>query len=263
MTDDTSLVHVTSTNAPPPPAPPNRAEITRYLDYFCERLKARRDELVKALKDNAQKYPVINDDDTLGMVAENIKMVGDLQRAAEKQRVEHKAPYLEGGRTVDSWFKAWEGPLDLAIAPVQKAMNEYGEREIARQRAAAEAERVAAQAEADRLADLAAAELRKGRAAGAMLDLAGDAAGAADDAEARANARPADLTRTYGTFGAVASAREHWKWRVTDLKKVPRSHLMVDPDKVKLSAKARDASGKPTAVIAGIEWYAETTMGVR
>jgi hypothetical protein len=254
-------------NTPAPPAPLTPADITRYLNYACEDLKARRDELVKALVKTAKSYPHIADgrDDIVGLCAENMRMASALSRTAEDERTTNKAPFLTGGRAVDTWFKAWAASLLSAMEPVQAAMDDFGARKLAREQAEALAAKALADAEADRAADAAAEALRAGRPdeASAALDRVTGAAQAAEKAEERANAKPADLTRSYGAYGAVASVRQTWGWEVTDINAVPRAHLMLNPDSIKAAAKQRDAAGRPIADIPGIRWVPTTKMGVR
>lgn len=252
-----------NSNAPAPPAPLDAAGIAAYLDYAGIELLARRDELIKALVANAKKYPRIDDDDVLGRVGENIGLGKKLALAAEQTRVGTKQPFLDGGRAVDAWFKQFLAPLTLAYGPVQSAMDDYAKRLLDKRRAEQEAERKRAQAEADRLAEIAAAEMDKGGDADRALEQAGAAAGRAEVADAAASARAPDLTRQYGSYGSPMSVRERWKWRVIDITKVPREHLMIDPDSIKAAGKERDRSGKPTTIVPGIEWYVETSMGVR
>lgn len=250
-------------NTPPPPTPLTAAEINAYLDYALASLFTRRDALIKALTLTAEMSPRIEDDAQLGDVAENVKMAGALGRTTEDRRVENKAPFLTGGRVVDMWFRAFVEPLDQAMAPVQRIMDDYGARKLARQRAEAEAARKAAQLEADRLAARAAAALDAGRDADAVLEQAALAADVATKADSWADARPAELTRARGVYGATASMRETWAWEIEDIGKIPRAYLMVNPDAIKAAAKARDASGKPAIVIPGIRWTSSTRMGVR
>lgn len=253
-------------NAPSLPKPLSKAEINEYLAYALEQMISRRDQLVKALLASAAAYPRIDDDEVLGEVSENMRMAGTLVRTTAKARhTEHKAPFLDGGRVVDAWFKTWAAPLEAAMAPIQQAMNAYGARKLAAaEAAAAEAKRLAdaAQARAQQEAEGA---LRRGRpdVADSALDRVAEAAKTSEAADKLASARPADLTRSYGTFGAVASAKRTWKWRVTDIALVPRDFLMINEDAIKAVAKQRDASGKPTYIVPGVEWFSEVSMGVR
>lgn len=261
MSASDTIVH--RANTPPPPTPLTPAEIAAFLDYALESLGSRRDEIIQALTANFSKYPTIQNDDALGVIAENMRMAGVLARTAEKRREEHKEPFLNGGRAVDVWFKAWKVPLENISGKVQKLMDDYGAQKLAAQRATAEAERKRAQAEADRAAEVAAAELRKGRSAQAALDVAAAAAAQAEEAETRSQARAPDLTRSTGIFGATASVRETWDHEVLDASKVPRKYLVVSEALIKLAMRDRDATGRPIAVIPGIRWKATTKMGVR
>jgi hypothetical protein len=245
-------------NAPQPPKPLSRDEINEYLAYACSALIERRDELVAALREMAATYETIDDDDTLGVVAENMRMANTLRRSADDTRKQQKDPFLSGGRTVDLWFSTFGQPLSDVCEPIQRAMDAYGKRKLAAQRAAAEAERARAQAEADRQAERAAQRMTS-----EALNAAALAAQEADRAEIKANARPAELTRTRGDYGAVASVRSTWSWEITDIAAVPRQYMIVSPDSIKEAAKQRDPSGKPVAEIPGIRWVEQTRMGVR
>lgn len=259
----TSLTHITHTNAPPPPSPLSAEDIRHYLDYVGEPLRERRDALLAALDAMKAVHASITDDDTLGTVAENMRMAAALARVTEERRKDAKNPFLEGGRCVDDWFKRLMEPLQAAMRPLQAAMNAYAALKLARERAEAEEARRIAEVEAQRAAAAAAKMLARGQNASTALDAAAESAARAAEAEAITQMRPAELTRTRGVFGAVASARETWTWRVTDLDAVPRAYLMLNPDAVKAAGKQRDKAGKPLAVITGIEWVPETKMGVR
>jgi hypothetical protein len=258
-------------NAPVPPAPLTPGEITAWLDFALESLIARRAEILDALAKTAAAHPRIDDDETLADVAENVKMAKALTGTAEKRRVESKAPFLDGGRAVDSWFARLIAPIGTALKPIQTAMDEYGNRIAAKRRAEAEAAAKAAREEAERRAAEAAALLdaEKKAAPGALdwaFDKAQEAADKADTAAAAATARPADLTRVTGTYGATASLRASWKWRVVDEAKIPRRFLMVNEDAIKAAVAdaGRDpVTRKPNAVIPGVEFFEVTSMGVR
>jgi hypothetical protein len=250
-------------NTPLPPKPLNPDEITAWLDYLNDALRSRRDEVVSALRMTAEMVTEIEDDELLGEVAENVRMASAFSRTCDERRTVNKRPFLDGGRAVDAWFKQFVLPLDDARFPCQRLMDNYGARKLARERAAAEAVWAAAAAEAEAATAYAAAALDAGRPAGEALDRAATAQAAAAAAQGWVDARPAELTASRGAYGAAVSVRETWYWEITDADAVPKSLMMVDPEKVKLAGKERDASGRPVAVIPGISWVSRTTVGVR
>lgn len=246
-----------------PPAPLTPAEITAFLDDALTGLITRRTELIAALNASAKAHPTINDDEILGMAAENVGMANKLARTSNQRHKEQKEPFLEGGRTVDSWFKRFLAPLEAAVRPVQVAMNDYGDRKLARERAVLQRQRE----DADRQAKLAAEKAAVATTDAAREDAwerAADATTAAEKATKRASVRPAEMTRTYGSYGAVASVRSSWSWIVEDVALVPRDYLCIDEAKIKAAAKERDpVTGRPLATIPGITWAETTKMGVR
>ena len=245
------------TNTPPPPRPLSAGEIEAYLDYALASLLERRDSLVAVLKASAVTIPRIDDDDTLGDVGENMRMASALGRTAEDRRKEHKEPF---GRTVDSWFKEFIRPLGEPMAAVQRIMDDYGARKEAAARRAAEIAAQKLQDEADRAAAKAAKALDKGAAAETLLDRAAAAAEKAAEAQALAEGKAADLTRVRGTFGATVSMRTTWSYEVTDKNALPMRYLMPDDAAIREALKARDASGRPTAVIPGLKWVKQSSM---
>jgi ribosomal protein L9 len=245
-----------------PPAPLTSIEIVAFLNDALAGLTTRRNDVIAALLAGSKAHPVINDDETLGSVAENVRMASTLLRTSDQRRKEQKEPFLEGGRTVDGWFKTFLAPLSKAIAPVQAAMDEYGARKLKIARADAERKRLAAEAEATR-ATQAALTAKTPEDSETAWDLAADAAARAEQANKKAAVRPAAMTRTHGTYGAVSSVRSSWRWEITDAALIPRAYLTTDEAAIREAGRARDASGKPIVVIPGIAWVETTKVGVR
>lgn len=79
---------------------------------------------------------------------------------------------------------------------------------------------------------------------------------------ASATARPADLSRTRGDMGSVASLKQTWAFEVTDITKVPAHMLMVNEAAVKAHVKAR-LKDQPPAPVAGIRFYTQASATVR
>lgn len=252
-------------NKPVPPAPLNKEQIEAYLEYAFADWDARRAELIAALTQHGKANATINDDRTLGDVGENVKMARALTRSAEDKRVETTAPFLLGQRTVMAWVKKWTLPIEGAIEPLQRAMNDYGDRKDRAARAEALRQQQEAEKKAAEAAEAASKALRDNNqaAASAALDDVVDADAEQIEAAAVLDSRPAETTRTYGTYGGVMSGQRTWGWKVTDFAALPDEYKMVNEDMLKAKAKTRDPSGKPTAVIPGIEWVSSFRMGVR
>lgn len=257
---------MSGSNTPEPPAPLTPEQITEWLEYSLSGLRSRRDEIIAALEATTKAHPTIEDDDTLGLVAENIRMASALQRVSEERRQEAKKPYLEGGRTVDGWVSDLLKPLNAAVAPIQIAMNNYGSKKLALAREAAEKARKEAQEEADRHLKAAAKAMESSAPnLDDQMAVAQEAAAQAQRATDRANAPASELSRTRGIYGATASMRTVWKWRLVDISKLPMQFHTANEDKIKEAIKTfgRDGSGKPLADIPGLEIYPERVMGVR
>ncbi len=249
-------------NAPVAPSPPLTPEqIHDWLTFELDGLKQRKDELLGTTGRWIDAHPTIDDDEAQGAAAENRRMLTALSKTAEERRKERKNPFLEGGRAVDGWFAGFVAAIDALAKRYTERMTVYAEAKVKReQEAAAECARLAQQ-EADRQAAEAAAALEGAlpEEAAQALDKAATAAVEADRAQAQAEAPIVEHSRVRGEFGAVASLRTIWKYKITDPKKVPRNLCSPDDAKIKAAivAAGKDASGKPKAVLAGIEIYPE------
>lgn len=244
---------------------PNVDAIIAYLDFLTGD-RARQKEVLAGLKHINDAYETITDDVEQGMAGENRRMAEAWLKMVEAKREQIKAPWLTGGRAVDAYFKKLSFPVDTALTPVIRKMNEYNaakekrERENARilaRRAQEAAEKAAAEA--------AAALVRAPETAGQALDDAARLSKVAAQATEHAEGRPAALTRTRGPIGAVVSSRRTWKFKVTDMRKLPWVYLMPDMAAIEQAGRigARAPDGKPLTEIAGGEWVAEDRTSVR
>lgn len=252
-----------TTNEPIRPFEPASMDALReWLNFIGLDLYVRRKELTEALGDGAA--AIIRDDTMQAEAAENIRMVGAFRRKVDDIHKAEKAPYLEGGRVVDGWFRDFLDVLASAAKPVQRAMDDYAARQLAKRREEEAAERT-------RLADV---QRKAEEAAAAAAEAGRDAEEearrlerAAKDAD-RAN-RPTTAsagTRVRSDLGAVASARSRWRWMVADETLVPREFLTVDVGRVEAAIKAgaRDPhTNRPLAAIPGIRYEEIVSAGVR
>ena len=194
-------------------------------------LKRRAGDLVAA----EARMPEIADDASAGKAGDFIKQLAAAAKAADSARVAEKEPFLAGGRTVDGWFAKLKEPLDQVKRRVEtklsaylraKADRERREREEQARIAAEEAKRKEAEA-------LAAASLPVSQAFGdAKVDQAIQAQADAMEAAKAAEAKPADMARTRGDMGAVATLRQEWTFDGLDRDQIDlealRPHLPID-----------------------------------
>lgn len=206
----------------------------------------RRDELLAAL----DRVPAsVGNDETAGKVADFIKQLTACTKAAETARVGAKEPHLEASRAVDGFFKRVTEPLTAAKATIQQRLDFY-----LREKAAVEQRRRADEAaEMEKLAKAAADRVQTDAQMNAAIAVEERAA----EARQEAQAKPADMARTRGDFGAVATLRSVWTFKITELAEVPRAYLMVNEAAIKAAVKAgaRD--------IPGVSIYQEQSAMVR
>lgn len=215
MTD--ALAELLNHNNPPPDLLVGEALHERLRDENQDLIK-RRDELLAA----AARVPAIEDEEIAKKVTDFVKQLGALVKASESKRVDAKEPYLDGGRSVDGFFKAITDPVDRAKKDVEKKLTHYA-REKAEQerRERLEQERLAR--EAAEVARREAEEKARAAADEVSLDDAIEAEARAETAqadlvkaEAAADVKPAELSRTRGEYGAVSSLRTQWTFDEID-----------------------------------------------
>lgn len=198
-------------------------------------LAARRDELLGS----ANRAPaVVGDETTSQRVADLVRLISACMKNAEAARVSRKEPFLASGRLCDAVYKRITDPLDkskrtleqrLTLYQRQKAEEERRVREAEARRQAEDAERQGREAEA--AAQAAQSEQDIDAAIGAE-ELARQAKADAVAAQKAAEVKPAELSRTRGDYGAVASLRTFWDFTELDREAIDletlRAHLPVD-----------------------------------
>ena len=202
--------------------PPSDIDILRErLEEEATPLARRRDELLASV----DRAPLeITDDDLAGRTADLIMLIATCHKAAETQRVGCKEPFLEAGRAVDGFYKKITVPLEKAKRAIEQRLTAY-------QRKKADEERRRREEDAERQR-LAAEEAAKSIATDADLDEAINAEADAKKAETAAEAKPAELSRSRGDLGAVASLRTEWTGEITDRNNLDllalRAHIPLD-----------------------------------
>lgn len=191
------------------------------LEADNKALLKRRDELLAAVSRCPDK---IEDDETAGRVTDFVKQLGACIKTAEAKRQGDKEPTLQSGRIIDGFFKKGIiDPVDAAKRAIENRLTLYlrHKAEVERRRreeeerkareAAAQAAREAAEREAKIKDEAGLAAAISAEEEAAMRQA--DAAKAAQAAEAK----NAELSRTRGDFGALASLRTEWVGEVDEV----------------------------------------------
>lgn len=247
--------------------PPDEiAALRERLETTSDALLRRRDELLAA---SSRVPAAIDDEETCGKVADYIKQVAACAKAAEGARIAAKEPHLAAGRVVDGFFKAVTDPLDKLKRQIEARLTDYQRRkaEAERRRREEEARRQAAEAErARREAEAAAAAIATEADLVPAIGAEEQARQAAADAALAAKgaaAKPAELSRSRGDYGAVASLRTFWDFRDLDRNTVDletlRPHLPLDAIEKAVRSYIRAGGRK----LRGCEIFENTTTAVR
>lgn len=244
----------------------NEAPLEELLMEESAALRDRRDELLAA----ADRAPaVIEDEETCGKTADLVRLIAACMKNAEATRVSRKEPFLASGRLVDAHYKRITDPLDKVKRNVETRITGF-------QRQKAEAERRRREEEARRQAEEAEHQRRAAEDAAAKMREEEDLAGAieAEDAARQAEAdfataqkaaavKSAELSRTRGDYGAVASLRTFWDFTDMDRDAIDldalRPHLPIDAIEKAVRSFIRAGGRK----LNGCRIYENTATSVR
>lgn len=244
----------------------NAAPLDDLLTEETENLAARRDELLGS----ASRVPTtIGSEDVSQKVADLIRLFSACRKAAETWRVARKEPSLAEGRLIDAHGKRITDPLDRGKSDLEKRLTAYQRIKAEEERRRREADARAAAEEAERQrreAEAAAAAAKTEQDIDAAItaeEIARQAQGDAVKAQKVAEVKPAELSRTRGDYGAVASLRTFWDFTeldrdAIDLEKL-RPHLAVDAIEKAVRSYIR-AGGRR---LAGVRIFENTASAVR
>jgi hypothetical protein len=224
-------------------------------------LKDRAADLVDVCKRFVAAYPQI---DSVEADAKATEVLAVVQRFAgakgrvELARVAFKAPILEADKAIGSFAR---GPFLKVIAPVIAASMPIERAAIKfKQRIEAEAREVARQEAARRAEEARLAE--KMAEAGSerfSFDDAAEAYGKAEEAQAIADSKPAELTRSHGEVGTT-SLRYRRIVTIVEAHLVPREYCVPD---LSLVTKAAGKPGTPFPNIPGVSIADTPDLNVR
>lgn len=242
--------------------PPLKEILAENYAHFATEIEA------IAERANAAPKTVRNDDDldAVGVIVKDAKAM--LKRVDGARKVE-KEPFFQAGREVDGFFKAMTERLDRIASALEARATEYQRAKAAEARRKAEEEaRKLREAEeaARRKAEEAAAAGRERTADKAEVK-ADTLAEKAAEAERMAEASAADLARTRGASGTLASAKTVLKVRIADLAAVQQSMgplgPYMDSDAIQKAANNWLRFTKGAGSIPGLEVYEDVKATFR
>ncbi len=199
-------------NLPPDPMDPEQIKIR--LDEKHAKIFARTDEL----KASVAKMPdEIEDEAMAAKFTDTGAMVNACRKAAEAARVVEKAPFLDGGRQIEAHFRTPLALLDALKKQISRKLTDFQIKKEREERRRLEQQRQQAEAAAAKAEEEAENE----------IDLE-EAVAAEDEAHAAAKATEAstaDLSRSRGEYGGVASLRKTWTFTIENRGKIPLERL--------------------------------------
>lgn len=235
----------------PPPLKEILAENYAHFAKEIEDIAGRANLLPKSVRSD-------DDLDRIGVVVKDAKA---MLKRVDGARKEEKEPHLQAGRDVDAFFKALSERLDRIATVLESRATDY-------QRAKAAEARRKAEEEARKLREAEEAARRKAEeAAAAGRERAADKADLkaetlaekAAEAERMAEASAADLARTRGASGTLASAKTVTKVRIVDLAAIQQSMgplgPYIDSDAIQKAANNWLRVTKGAGRIPGLEVY--------
>lgn len=248
-------------------APPDDIIILReQLADEAAPLIARRDELLAS----ADRAPdEILDEEAAGKVADLIRLIAACHKAAEGSRVARKEPFLASERAVDGFFKKITDPLAQAKRIIEGRLTAYQRRKAEDERRRREEAERAARAEADRLrreAEAKAAALKTEQDLAAAVTAEAQAKQAAADAESAAKnaaAKAAELSRSRGNLGAVASLRTFWDFAEIDRAAIDLETLRQHLPMTAIETAVRSFVKAGGRQLRGVRIFENSTTSVR
>lgn len=198
------------------PAIPSPDIIREFLADENADLLRRRDDLLAAFERAPSE---VNDDEAAGKLGDFIKQIAAAITLAERRRVDSKEPAMAAAKAIDGFYSPVKDALTKAKTALTERVGVYLRKKEAEERRRLEETAASARAEAKRLEDEAAAKIKTAPklVVDAAIETAAGAAQASRDAGDAATAKPADLARTRGDYGAVATLRQVWDFEIESL----------------------------------------------
>lgn len=198
------------------------------------------------LAENYDDYAVTNAEQFQGG-AEHLRIIKSMQKELETQEKAITKPMNDAKTAVISFFRPFKTRLAVAESAVKRGLTSWKSEQdrIAREK----------QREVDEQARKERVELEK---QSREADEKGRPARAAN-LEDRAAEHVAPIVTSGAPKAEGVSFRKIWKWRITDVNRIPREYLMVD--KTKIGGVVRALKGD--TAIAGVQVYSEDVPAAR
>jgi len=192
-------------------------------------LLKRRDDLLAA----SERMPKeVLDDEEAGRVSDQIKQLKACAKDAESRRVGEKAPHMALAHAVDGFFNGIKLPLAEAAETALTILGVYQRQRESEKRNA----RIKAEQEATAVAEQKALDITDD----VSLEIAVEAAVQQQKAHEAAAVNAAELSRTRGDYGSVASLRTTFDFEVLDISKVPEAYIMVNEKVVRAAIRGKN-----------------------
>lgn len=236
-------------------------------------------EAAAVLISKSNKYTTVPSDADAEVLSEFRARVNKASKDLDAERLDMTAGARETISKINAKYNAKITELEGIVKQSDTLLKEFfaaKQRERERLIALADAERKRVEEEqrkADADAEAArqlAAEATTDAERQAAVDLQREADARAREIEVVAEAQaslpmPASVSTTLrGSRGSSSGLRDNWKYRVTDISKVPEAYLVSPEDRVQrsvLNALARSQKGK--ASVPGVEFYNDQIIGSR
>lgn len=230
-------------------------------------------EDVAALTEHLEKMPEVKTEDEASLVSEYRTKLRSLAKVLNDRRLAITKPLRDHVSMLNQAANQQIERAERAVKLADNLLLPYM-REQKRKRDEAEAEARRQREEEERLRREEQEALERAQRAAEETKSAKelkDAEAAAMQARAKLNelgTRTRDVVvppkSVTGDHGSKTQLREVWKYRVTDISKVPEEYLVDPEDRVKKAAlNAIAKRDKDMASVPGIEFYAEETLSSR
>lgn len=198
---------------------PTPAEVTEYLQDGNRDLTQRQNDILAA----GERMPAeILDEDQARKFADFVKAIQAFCKVTKARHSQAKEPFLVGGRAVDNFYKNLDTPVLAVKKTCEQRMTAFDLKRAAAERKRREeeaAKKAAEEMAARKAAEEQAARIRDAQSleqAAAAEEQAEQAAAQAARASKEAAVKAADLSRTRGDLGSVASLHTFWDFRDLD-----------------------------------------------